>query len=584
MKPSFSIISFIGNSHQLLKECAENVRLRAEEAGCEIEHILINCGSKEPVVRQAEDFAKRFDHIQFISLPGILKPRAANEALKAASNQLVGWLETDERYNPDSFELVAKAFKQDSELQLLVGSHNLVLEDGTIPSGQNSHFTNPTDLVEFWKTWDKTLILPWRSTFYKRSLHDSLGPFFEQSEAFQYEFLLRVSKNYPIACIAERLTSYRENRITPKVIGVEAFLRASQLHWQILGNKTPFRYSRSASYHLTFPSVASLTSKLYDFWQRAIHKSQKVSRTKLAEQYNDRYFSKILKTEPIQVNPESEVEIHSVCGKRDLYMLILCLKSFLRYENNVRVVVHSDGSIGEELEAKLKQHIPGIEIFSAKANPDEFDELAPYDFNVYKAKGVYHHAKKEKVIMLDSDMIFLRKPTEIIDWMHGDEDIRLYGLDHYEHHSKYIEIKACTDLEELAPCFNAGLVCMFKQDLVKDEFLSLIRTFKNFSSVFFAEQVAFCFILSKYPYRSLPRNRYVHCYFPDPDIGADLISEDTAHLHFMGDKSNKVHSLYQTYADKVYQDLLETQSHSPSVGSKNTNAVPDYLNVPESPK
>lgn len=83
-----------------------------------------------------------------------------------------------------------------------------------------------------------------------------------------------------------------------------------------------------------------------------------------------------------------------------------------------------------------------------------------------------------------------------------------------------------------------------------------------FDSVFFVEQVAFRFIISRNPHRSLPKERYLPClFFPDPDCGKDIITEKTAHLHFMGDKSNRVHDLYQHYAKRDFEDLRVFESH-----------------------
>lgn len=559
MKPSFSILTTVKNSKDYVLDCLESVRLCADEADYEVEHVVVDRGSNDDTERIIEEYASNHSHVRFLHIPGTAKPRAANEALSIARNDFVGNLEADEIYNPGIFSIVAEYYRDNPGHNILVGSHNRILENGEIPYGENSHYTNPTDLIEFWKTWGSQIILPWRSTFYKRKVHDLLGPYFEQSESYAYEFLLRASQSESIHCLAERFTSFRTEKETPEELGVDAFLTASKLYWKSSATKTAQSFRLSFAFHRHLTTTASLTNFLINLPQRIAGRLEKVSRSKLAVKNNHGYFSKILRTPPIEVNPNSSVEIHSVCGKRDFYMLLFCLKSFLRYKDDVRVVVHNDGSLDEKLQSLLHQHIPGSEVFSVRENPDNFDELAKLDFNVYKAKGVYTRSKGNKIIMLDSDMIFLRKPSEILAWIDGDEDVRLYGLDIFENHSKYIEITARSELTEIAPCFNAGLVCFFKEDLDKGEFLKWVGTFSELSSVYFAEQVAFCFLLSKHACRALPRNRYVPCFFNDSKVGADLISDSSVHLHFMGDKSFTVHELYRRHADQVFEELIQSE-------------------------
>lgn len=559
----------------------ENVRLRGEESGCDIEHIILNGGSTEEVKSIVETYAQSHPHVRYLPHTGGTISRAGNEALEIATHDLVGWLEVDEQYNPNTFNLVTQFFNEEPALTFLIGSHSKMEADGSIPYGQNSSYTNSTDLVEFWKTHGQQIILPWRSTFYRRTVHEELGPYNERTTSFPYDFLLRASKNYNLFCVAERFTSFTKEQSGLDQLNTKSFLATSRTYWGTHGRKGPFSYALSATYHLKLSFLASITNIIGTLGTRLTNKVQKVFRISLANRHNEKYFRKALNTPPIAVEPASEVEIHTLCGKRDLYMLLLSLKSFLRFYHDVRVVVHDDGSLGVSGKEQLEFHIPGIEIYDIRSNPDEFDELAHKDFNVYKAKGVINHTKGEKVIMIDSDMLFIREPTEIIDWIKSDEKVRRYGEDHYEHHSKYIEIQQLSGRTELAPKLNAGLICLYPEDLDKDEFISIIRQLVDLNSVFFAEQVAFCFILSQYPHQSLPGDRYVPCYFPDPNSGRDTINNHTAHLHFMGDKGHKVNELYTQYADRVLKELTDEKFSMKPDELNEAEIIPTGLKISE---
>ena len=559
----------------------ENVRQRGAESGCDVEHIILDGGSTDEVKSIVKTYAQAHPHVRHLPHTGGTISRAGNEALAIAANDLIGWLEVDEQYNPNTFNLVTQFFNEEPDLTFLIGSHSKIEADGSIIYGQNSSYTNSTDLVEFWKTFGQQIILPWRSTFYRRNVHEELGPYNERTTSFSYDFLLRASKNHNLFCVAERFTSFSKDQRVLDKEDTESFLATSRNYWGSHGRKAPLGYALSATYYLKLSFLASITSRMGTLATRIINKVKTLIRESSANRQNEKFFRKAQSTPPIAINPSSEVEIHTLCGKRDLYMLLLSLKSFLRFYHDVRVVVHDDGSLGVSQKEQLEIHIPGIEIYDIRSNPDEFDELAEKDFNVYKAKGVINHAKGEKVIMIDSDMLFIKEPLEIIDWIKSDEKVNRYGEDHYEHHSKYIEIQNISAKTKLAPKLNAGLICLYPEYLDKDVFISLIHRLVDLNPVFFAEQAAFCFILSKYPHQSLPGDRYVPCSFPDPSSGKDAINNQTVHLHFMEDKGYKVNELYTQYADRVLKELTDDNLSMKSEELNESEIIPNGLKISE---
>ena len=128
---------------------------------------------------------------------------------------------------------------------------------------------------------------------------------------------------------------------------------------------------------------------------------------------------------------------------------------------------------------------------------------------------------------------------------------------------------------------NAGLLCLYSEDIEKNDFLSLIRKLMVLDSVYFAEQVAICFILSRHPHKNLPKERYVPCYFHDSEGGKGLINDDTVHLHFMGNKKCKVNDLYQYYANRVFDDLLNPRSSRSPEKPAEAEIVSEDLKVSE---
>ena len=525
------------------------------------EHILVDAGSTDGTAGLISNYAASHPHVRLLFQADASVAEVGNMALKKARHELISWLGVHERYNPEAFCVVAKNFEENKDLSFLIGSHNEVHDHGSIVEGESSSYTNRTDLIEFWKSWGSSIILPWHSTFYRRNVHDVLGPFDEQFRNHEYEFFIRAAELYKFSCIAERLTNYpngsesQTNLINLSRASQNDFLKASRTYWGESTNKTVWRRAASSWLYMKFRRQALIIDQIASFPGRKISSAIKACKMKVIDKHNRRFFSQILETPPMEVNPYSSVEIHSLCCKRDLYMLILCLKSFLRYYTDVRVVIHDDGTLSKKGRKQLRDHIRGVEISSIRSDPNEFDELADRDFNIYKAKGIANYSKGDKIIMIDSDMLFINEPSEILDWIRSYQKIQLYGPDRWDNHNPYIEIKRTFNKTNLPPYFNAGLMCLYAENFDRNEFISEFKHLKEFNKIVYVEQAAFCLMVSRNTYKELPRSRYVPCFFSNPDYGKLEITRDTTQLHFMGVKTNKVNELYRRHAEQVLVEL-----------------------------
>ena len=90
---------------------------------------------------------------------------------------------------------------------------------------------------------------------------------------------------------------------------------------------------------------------------------------RIKERFRLKYIRSVIRntaarTPQFLTNPDAKVEVHTVLNRRDLYVYIIAVKSFLRFYNDVRVVVHDDGSFVEKDIEYLKTHIKGVEIIN----------------------------------------------------------------------------------------------------------------------------------------------------------------------------------------------------------------------------
>jgi hypothetical protein len=145
-------------------------------------------------------------------------------------------------------------------------------------------------------------------------------------------------------------------------------------------------------------------------------------------------FRAILHTAPIQTNPDAETIIYCALDRTSCRQYIAAIKSMLRFHDDFAVVAQSDGSLDKKCIAEIKEHIHGAIVFDSdamfenirnKAQP-AFWKVAPVQEDYYrytpikiaylKFFNVIFRFNSQKVIIIDSDLLFLKRPEFIVQW------------------------------------------------------------------------------------------------------------------------------------------------------------------------
>lgn len=135
-------------------------------------------------------------------------------------------------------------------------------------------------------------------------------------------------------------------------------------------------------------------------------------------------------TPPLACNPRAACAIHTMLSERDVPMYLPAIKSLLRFHRDLAVVVHSDGSLTRSAGVALQRHVPGIRLIDrAEADAGASSALAE---RPYLRRWRVHDASWLRVIdtelfcttgrriIMDADVITIRRPDEIIAWIEGD--------------------------------------------------------------------------------------------------------------------------------------------------------------------
>lgn len=151
---------------------------------------------------------------------------------------------------------------------------------------------------------------------------------------------------------------------------------------------------------------------------------------RLLNKYGDSIlFRAIARTRPVAVNPDATTGIHTAVPHRYVYAYLTAIKSFLQYTADIAVYVHDDGSLRSEDKALILAHLPGAKIIDRAWADQAFADRVGDDFLMKVRKSYTSYLKlfdptlvspHQRIIIVDTDVLFLHRPSAIIDWAeHG---------------------------------------------------------------------------------------------------------------------------------------------------------------------
>jgi hypothetical protein len=149
----------------------------------------------------------------------------------------------------------------------------------------------------------------------------------------------------------------------------------------------------------------------------------------LAATWNDRFVShRILDwRNPFTHLPLEDIPIHVLTGSDDWLLACWMLASWFHFtQRNWRLIIHDDGRLPPEARPAFVKMFPGVRgIYSVEADRTVLDALAPYPAcREYRlahplARKIFDVpilTRAPRFIILDSDIVFFKKPDAILRW------------------------------------------------------------------------------------------------------------------------------------------------------------------------
>jgi glycosyltransferase involved in cell wall biosynthesis len=196
--PSFNQAPFIG-------EALTSVQL--QHYG-NYEHLVIDGMSTDGTIDILcnQERGKEQSHMFWISERDSGQSEALNKGFRQAKGDIIGWLNSDDRYRSGCFECVAQAFDENPDIDIVYGDYLIINE-----LGETIKVRREIEFNAFILRYHRVLYIPTTATFFRRRVFDENNWL---DEALQYsmdlEFFIRLSdRGYRFMHISKLLADFR---------------------------------------------------------------------------------------------------------------------------------------------------------------------------------------------------------------------------------------------------------------------------------------------------------------------------------------------------------------------------------------
>lgn len=194
-----SVVTPSWNQAIYLKDAVESVHQQSYK---NVEHLVFdNCSTDGSV-----EILKSYPHLCAVIEPDKGQSDALNKGFKAASGDIIGWLNSDDRYLPGCFQTVVDFFNAHPECDIVYGDYRLIDGNGALISKRKEL---PFDL--FMLKYLHVLCIPSTTVFFRRRIFEE-NNFLDVSYhyAMDYEYFLRLAlKGYKFCYCPSYLADFR---------------------------------------------------------------------------------------------------------------------------------------------------------------------------------------------------------------------------------------------------------------------------------------------------------------------------------------------------------------------------------------
>ena len=232
--------------------------------------------------------------------------------------------------------------------------------------------------------------------------------------------------------------------------------------------------------------------------------------------YRDVVRKRILNSAPVEAEDTSVCEIHVLTSGADWLNLMWALKSFYHASGRrYGLCIHDDGTLTDENRGILSHHFPAARVLNRQTCEHEvLASLAEYPLchefrrTNHLSPKVFdfrHYLDADRMLLLDSDVLFFDKPTELLrrieEPTYAKNSVNADVASAYTVDPTVVKQRCQVDL---IPRFNSGLGVIHKESLNLnwiEEFLALPDIIGHFWRI---EQTLYALCSSRFGVDLLP--------------------------------------------------------------------------------
>jgi glycosyltransferase involved in cell wall biosynthesis len=186
----FSVVTPSFNQRAFIGEALESVQ---QQNWPEVEHVVVDGASQDGTIETLRCYSERrsWRHLRWNSEADRGQSHALNKGFATASGDIIGWLNSDDRYLPGCFLQVAQAFDRHPETDIVYGDYRCIDESGDI-----QRVRREIEFSRFVLLYHRVLYIPTTTTFFRRRIFER-GHFLDERlhYALDAEYFLRLARN-----------------------------------------------------------------------------------------------------------------------------------------------------------------------------------------------------------------------------------------------------------------------------------------------------------------------------------------------------------------------------------------------------